>query len=92
MNVVIDGIEYAPMHSAIDKGGRIKSISRLMLEGRKHKRWTLAIAAKQSGLSLDKVHRAESGDVSLETVVALSDVYGIPMDQIARAVRRRAEP
>lgn len=89
MNVTIDGVEYAPKHDATDKGGRVKSIARLMQEGRHAQRWTMAQAAKQTGLTTNYIIRAECGSVTLETAVVLADAYGIPMDQIARAVRRK---
>lgn len=89
MIVLVDGIEYAPKHSAIDKGGKVKSIARLMLEGRQAKHWTMAQAAERTGLKINHVIRAECGSVTLESAVALADAYGIPLEQIARAVRRK---
>lgn len=89
MIVLIDGIEYAPKHSAIDKGGRVKSIARLMQEGRHAKRWTMAQAAKHTGLKINHVIRAECGSVTLESAISLADAYDIPLEQIARAVRRK---
>lgn len=89
MIVLIDGIEYAPKHSAVDKGGKVKSIAKLMLEGRQAKHWTMSQAAERAGVKVNHVIRAECGDVTLATAVTLADVYGIPLEQIARAVRRK---
>lgn len=87
MNVVIDGVQYAPVHSADDQHGAIKSLPKQLLDGRKHKGWTMAAAAEQSGLTLNIIARAECGQVSLKNLVTLADAYGIPLEQIARAVR-----
>lgn len=89
MNVLIDGIEYAPKHSAVDKGGKVKSIAKLMLEGRQAKHWTMTQAAKHAGLKINHIERAECGSVTLESAVALADAYDIPLEQIARAIRRK---
>lgn len=88
MNVSIDGVEYAPVHSAETEHGAIKSLAKQMLDGRKHKGWTMAEAAKEIGLKMNTVVRAECGDVSLKNAVKLADAYGIPLEQLARAVRR----
>lgn len=88
MNVIIDGVEYAPRHSAENQHGAIKSLAKQMLHGRKHKGWTQAEAAKVCGLNIGVVQRAETGDVSLKNAVTMADAYGIQMEQIARAVRR----
>lgn len=89
MIVLIDGIEYAPRHSAIDKSGNVKSIARLMLDGRQAKYWTMAQAAKHTGLKINHIIRAECGSVTLETAITLADAYDIPLEQIARAVRSK---
>lgn len=88
MNIVIDGVEYAPKHSAETEHGSIKSLAKQMLDGRKHMGWTLAEAAKECRVKINVVERAEHGDINLKNAVTLADAYGIPMEQIARAVRR----
>lgn len=88
MNVIIDGVEYAPKHSAEDEHGAIRSLAKQMLHGRKHKGWTLAEAAKECRMKINTVVRAECGDVSLKNAVTLADAYGIPLEQLARAARR----
>lgn len=90
MEVIIDGVAYSPRIQA-DVGGRIKSLSMLFCEGRKHHGFTIKQAAKKAGVAESRITAAECGTVSLQTAVALSDLYGIPMDQIARAARRTPE-
>lgn len=87
MHVVIDGVVYEPRIQA-DIGGRAKSIATLMTEGRTHKHLTLKQAAKLSGVSIAVICNAECGSMTLKTAVALCELYGIPFDQLARAVRR----
>lgn len=87
MHVVIDGVVYEPRIQA-DVGGRAKSVARLMSEGRAHKHLTVKKAAEVSGISVNCIYNAECGEVTLKTAVALCELYGIPFDQLARAVRR----
>ena len=88
MNVVIDGVVYVPKHSASGQGGKVKSLSAMMMDGRDHKGWTMAEAARRSGLKINHVARAECGSMTFDSAVALADAYGIPLEQLARAVRR----
>lgn len=87
MEVSIDGVLYAPVHSAETQHGAIKSLAAQMAHGRKHKHWTIAEAAEQAGVKPHVISRAECGDLTLKQAVTLADAYGIPMEQIARAVR-----
>ena len=88
MNVVIDGVEYAPRHKADLPHGAIKSLAKQMLDGRKHQGWTIAQAADECGVKPNTIVQAECGTISLKNAVTLADAYGIPLEQIARAVRR----
>lgn len=88
MNVLIDGVEYVPKHSAEDNHGAIKSLAKQMLHGRQHMGWTQAEAASELNLKINTIFRAECGNVSLKNAVTLADAYGIPLEQLARAVRR----
>lgn len=88
MQVIIDGVEYAPRHSAARPCGRIKSLSKLMCEGRAHMHLTLEQAAEQSGCTVNQVNRAEGGAEVLPVVLKLAKLYGIPLDQLSRAVLR----
>ena len=88
MNVIIDGVEYAPRHTA-DKGGRVKSLAQLFKEGRAHKHLTMEQAAKLSGCSMNQVNRAESGGMAIDVAFKLAQLYGIPTDQLSRAVLRK---
>lgn len=88
MNVIIDGVEYRPVHSAETQHGAIKSLAAQMTHGRQHKHWTIAQAAEQTGVKPHVISRAECGDLTLKQAVTLADAYGIPLEQIARAVRR----
>jgi hypothetical protein len=88
VEVCIDGVRYVPVHSADARHGDVKSLARQMLDGRKHKCWTAVEAEKHAGVKINVVVRAECGDVSLKNAVILADAYGIPLEQIARSVRR----
>lgn len=88
MKVIIDGVEYAPRHTATTPKGKIKSLAALMAEGRAHKHLTMAEAAAQSGCTINQVDRAEAGAEVLLVVFKLAKLYGIPTDQLARAVLR----
>lgn len=88
MNVIIDGVEYVPRHNAEAKHGAIKSLARQMADGRAHKGWTIDVAARTIGITRNKIVRAEYGTATIQTIVKLADAYGIPLEEIARAVRR----
>ena len=87
MNVTIDGVEYAPRHTA-DKGGEVKALHQLFSDARSHEGLTMAEVAKRVNLKPGHVVAAELGSATLKTAVILAAFYGIPMEQIARAVLR----
>ena len=87
MQVIVDGVEYAPRHTA-DKGGKVKALHQLFSDARAHEGLTMAEVAKRTGLKPGHMVAAELGNVTLKTAVILASFYGIPMEQIARAVLR----
>jgi transcriptional regulator with XRE-family HTH domain len=88
MQVIIDGVEYAPRHSASIANGKIKSLSQLMVEGRAHMHLTLEQVATQTGCTVNQIHSAEGGTEVLPVVLKLAKFYGIPLEQVSRAVLR----
>lgn len=89
MKVVIDGVPYAPMYSAEDYKGEVKSVHRLFTEARKHEGWTVAVASKETGVPPWKITQAEAGTMSVDTLFRLAYGYKIPIDQIQIAVLRK---
>lgn len=88
MNVIIDGVEYIPKHSAENKHGAVKSAGQLMRDGRKHNGWSIAKAAEECGINHKTISSAECGNMTLKNAITLADAYGIPLEELARAVRR----
>jgi len=86
MNVTIEGVEYVPAPPKLHCTARIHDI---FYKARQHAKWTLAEASTYAGVSPSSAAKAErKGEViNIETAVKLADVYGIPLELIAQAVR-----
>jgi transcriptional regulator with XRE-family HTH domain len=86
MQVIIDGIEYAPKRRAAP--GRTPSLNNLFSVARRKTGLTLAQIARKTGLSINVVHHAEYGTVKLRVALILAREYGIPLDDLERSVLR----
>lgn len=85
MKVVIDGVEYVPKLTL--KSNEVPKLHKIFGEARARIGMPLRKVAELIGMSTNTVHCAEAGGtITLLTAAKLSALYGIDMNDIARAV------